>query len=275
MRHFLKIFLYLLIPLSSFTQPIASFTTNIEDGNYCVSDTVFFTNTSSGTDLISFWQFGDGSETWLYEPFHIFLQNGNFTVSLKVTDNLGNSNTVTKTLIINQSPVFSLIKNSILQSLTASSNQTDLTYIWYFNNILTSESDSIIFYFESGLYSVEVSNELNCSVRADLKISLASSDSSSTDTLQIVVLNNILTPELQDGANDILFIDQVSYYNSPCKVLIYNKWGQLVYKNDNYTNLGGFEGKDNNGKSLDAGTYYYQISSEGRKNASGFIDLIK
>ena len=59
----------------------ASFTiTDNGNGNFS------FTNTSMGTDIVSFWDFGDGNTSTNDSPTHIYNNNGSFTVELMITD---------------------------------------------------------------------------------------------------------------------------------------------------------------------------------------------
>lgn len=254
-----------------FGQVAASFTNS---GSLCSGDTITFTNTSTSY-TISYWDFGDSSDTWQDAPQHIYTQSGTFTVTLTVYDASGNSDQATKSITIAQTPNLTLTQNTIDQSLTAHSSVNGVSYSWYFNGDTTDATDSMVYYLESGTYKVVVTSSGGCTADTSKYISLSSSTTSSTDSLSVVVRNNILTPGVLDGANDVMFIDNLSSYASPCSVLVYNKWGQLVYRNDNYTNLGGFDGNDNNGRELDPGTYYYIIKSEGRKSATGYIDLIR
>ena len=271
-----KIFILIItfiFPILGQAQLTASFTIS---SPLCVNDTVYFTNTSTGTYTLSHWEFGDGTDTWTDNPKHFFKSTGDFSVKLTIIDNSGTSDNTTNILTINPVPSVSLLNDVIMQSLTAHSAETNLTYKWIFNADTTAETDSVIYYLETGQYTVVATNSFTCSANATIKISLGdTSQTGNEDTLAVVVKNNILTPDIQDGANDILFIDELSSFINPCIVSIYNKWGQLVYQNNDYTNLGGFEGTNNRGTKLDAGTYYYIIKSQGRKTATGYIDLIR
>lgn len=273
MNKILLLIILFVFPIFAQAQLTASFTTS---SPLCVNDTVFFTNTSTGTYALSHWEFGDGTDTWTNNPKHFFKSTGDFSVKLTIIDNSGTNDNTTNVLTINPVPSISLINDDIMQSLTVHSIETTLTYKWVFNADTTAETDSVIYYLESGLFTVVATNSFTCSASAAIKISLGDTNRTGTDdTLSVIVKNNILTPDIQDGANDILFVDELSSFINTCSVSIYNKWGQLVYLNNDYTNLGGFEGKDNRGTNLDAGTYYYIIRSQGRKTATGYIDLIR
>ncbi|MBN2891743.1 MAG: gliding motility-associated C-terminal domain-containing protein [Bacteroidales bacterium] len=272
----LLVIILLIIPFVGFSQVTASFSTSTESGAYCIGDTIFFSNTSTGSYVLSYWDFGDGYDTWANEPYHIYETTGTYNIALTVTDASGNSNSTSSSITVNATPIISLIDDSFLQSISIQTTETSLTYEWLFNADTTDETDTVVYYLESGNYSVIATNTNGCTSTESIVINLGSSSSENPeDTLKIIVKNNILTPGVQDGANDILFIEGLSGFIGDCRVVIYNKWGQMVYLNNNYTNFGGFEGRDNNGRELDAGTYYYVITNENRKTATGFIDLIR
>ncbi len=262
-----------MFPVIAFSQPVASFSIENSAESFCVGDTVFFTNNSTDYQL-SYWNFGDGHDTWVTNPFHIFSQTVTYTVKLKITDQNNVSDTFSIALNVMATPTIKLENNKITQSLTVKSTDNDLSYVWTLDNTEINETDSILYYLESGTYTVVAKKENGCSDTKSIEINIAGSASGS-DSLSIVVNNNILTPTLKDGINDVLFIKNLNTYTSPCKVVIFNKWGQQVYSNDNYKNSNGFEGKDNSGRELDAGTYYYIITNENLKSATGFVDLIR
>jgi len=248
----------------------ASFTVNKQDATYCFGDTVLFTNTSGSGYVYSYWRFGDGFETYVTNPKHIYEKAGTFTARLIITKSNGSKDSINKQIIINPAPVINLINNTAEQYLLVKTGITDVQFTWYLGTTKTDETDSIVYYLESGSYSVVAYNQF-CRDSANIKIA----DSLQVDISEIVVKNNILTPDIADGANDVLFIENLDSYDFAVEIYIYNKWGQLVYKNLEYSNLGGFAGEDDNGKKLDAGTYYYVIKSKGRKGGSGFVDIIR
>jgi gliding motility-associated-like protein len=94
------------------------------------------------------------------------------------------------------------------------------------------------------------------------------------------VIPNVITPN-GDGINDviqlpILFEECLSY-----KILILNRWGNVVYEMTSSSNA--FSGKDANGKDLQEGVYFYTIESEDfdcdsdefRGFCSGFITVLR
>ena len=262
--------------IAGYTQITAQITIDHSDGNYCLGDTVFFTNSSTGTYSTSHWFFGDGTDTWTKNPIHIYQDTGTYTVKLIISDASGNQDSTSITITVNPSPNLELINNENMQILIAKVDDPQNTgFTWYYNNDKISNTDDSLYYYDSGLYSVTATNGYGCKDSASININLTSTGAATeTDSLSITVANNLLTPN-NDGINDVLYIKNLSSFPNPCQVYIYNKNGILVYKNDKYTNIDGFTGKSMNGKELPAGTYYYIIKSKGKKTATGFIDIIR
>jgi gliding motility-associated-like protein len=77
---------------ANFSQSSISF---ITFGNYSIEDTIQFTNLSTGTPLGISWDFGDGSFSTEENPEHTYFSEGNYTVTLTVSYELGCSSTYT------------------------------------------------------------------------------------------------------------------------------------------------------------------------------------
>jgi gliding motility-associated-like protein/uncharacterized repeat protein (TIGR01451 family) len=89
------------------------------------------------------------------------------------------------------------------------------------------------------------------------------------DTVAInVVTSNMTVPNLVtpngDGKNDTFTIPEINLYPGS-QLLIYNRWGNEVYRSDNYTNTW-------SGNGLADGTYYYMLN---RKESNGKITTFK
>ena len=83
-----------------------------------------------------------------------------------------------------------------------------------------------------------------------------------------VIVPNVFTPN-GDGVNDLLvFHNLESYANS--KLIIYNRWGSVIFENGNYLN-------DWNGKDIHDGTYYFILYVNDGKDTvkRGFVQLLK
>ena len=93
----------------------------------------------------------------------------------------------------------------------------------------------------------------------------------------------VLTPAEQDGNNDFTLITCID--ESPSNTVeIYNRWGQLVFQTEGYTNNINdpehtWTGYTRSGQSLPEGVYYYVltfIDDQGNQHQlKGFINLIK
>ena len=91
------------------------------------------------------------------------------------------------------------------------------------------------------------------------------------DSLPITFYNGI-TPN-GDGKNDSWILDGIdSLTNS---VSIFNRWGDLVWKEDNYDNVNVvWVGKNNKGVELPPATYFYIIHAKGGPY-SGWVELTR
>lgn len=85
-----------------------------------------------------------------------------------------------------------------------------------------------------------------------------------------IVVYNAVSPN-GDDFNNYMRIDGLA--GSRNKVTIYNRWGDQVFETTQYNNTDNrFEGKNNSGKLLPSGTYYYKIEASG-KTLTGYLSL--
>ncbi|RAJ29600.1 putative repeat protein (TIGR01451 family)/gliding motility-associated-like protein [Pedobacter cryoconitis] len=84
-----------------------------------------------------------------------------------------------------------------------------------------------------------------------------------------IIIPNVITPD-GDGKNDRLVIPGIEHYPGSV-LLIYNRWGNQVYRATNYDNSWTGEG-------LSGGTYYYVLqlkTGQNTKGYKGWIELLK
>ncbi|AFZ38163.1 outer membrane adhesin like protein (plasmid) [Stanieria cyanosphaera PCC 7437] len=141
-----------------------------EAGSYsATSEAVAFgTASDPGNDTLTYtWDFGDGSDTVEGESVtHIFADNGNYTVTLTVTDDDGASTSSTLDVVVNNvTPVItSLTGNTNInegkigsyQAIAIDNGTDELTYTWNFGDGSdTLEGESVTHIFaDNGNYTV-------------------------------------------------------------------------------------------------------------------------
>ena len=80
----------------------------------------------------------------------------------------------------------------------------------------------------------------------------------STLTVEIceLLFPNVFTPN-SVGGNELFTIEGLQGYPNS-QIIVYDRWGTLVYSNSNFT--GGWRGINNTGSPLADGTYYFKLS---------------
>lgn len=81
---------------------------------------------------------------------------------------------------------------------------------------------------------------------------------------------NVITPN-NDGVNDVFYTRYADVYTD-VNLIIYNRWGRVVYKTDSYDNT--WAGEKNNGKEVHDGVYFYVMKWDGgTKDEAGTITV--
>jgi gliding motility-associated-like protein len=124
---------------------------------------VNFINTSTGGGMLSYlWNFGDGSISNLNSPTHTYLNAGNYTVSLIVTNNFGCTDTLTQNGLISVNTHivnFNAIGRCAGAPVNFSSNTTPtaLSVTWNFGDGTASTiANPIKIYNNPGTYNVSL-----------------------------------------------------------------------------------------------------------------------
>jgi PKD repeat protein len=125
--------------------PLANFT--YQPLNPRTTDSIYFMETSFDLDglIISWgWSFGDGSTSTQQNPVHKYLENGNYTVILNVTDDDGAKDSMIQSLFIQNVPpvanfVFTPINPMAYETVSFNSTSYDLdgvitNYTWNFGD---------------------------------------------------------------------------------------------------------------------------------------------
>jgi gliding motility-associated-like protein len=143
-----------------------------------------------------------------------------------------------------------------LQAVLLSDNDPGVTYIWsYEGNVLASETAAALTVDaeDTGSYTV-VANNQGC-LSNPVTVSVTNYD------VDNCVITQGLSPDINnDGKNDCMDLTWLSDESGIKKMSVFNRYGQLVFEEDNYENT--FCGQDRNGNNLSTGTYFYVIELE-------------
>jgi gliding motility-associated-like protein len=230
----------------------------------CKFETVDFINlsTSSGDSILySVWNFGDSNLSVSKNTEHAYLSAGFFSVTLVSITRNNCRDSVTQELEIYELPEITILAEDTVffpkdeLTLSARSNSADI--LWS-----TGSNAPEISVNSEGYYTVMATDVNNC-VNADtIRIfSLAINEK--------VIKSEILTPN-GDGFNDVLEIKEL-FKDYHCELSVFNEWGQQVYVSSDYQNDWDCT---NNGRTLDAGAYYYQIRLNDR-NFRGCVNILR
>jgi gliding motility-associated-like protein len=135
--------------------------------NVCEGDLVSFVNISSvgEGELISSWNFGDGTTSFLKSPEHLYDTHQTYSVDLTVTSSVGNcAASISRQIIVNEKPAAAfLATNECLGVPTKFTNQTlfsnnGIDYYWSFGNSISSQQkDPVMQYTTVQTFSVHLS----------------------------------------------------------------------------------------------------------------------
>ena len=95
------------------------------------------------------------------------------------------------------------------------------------------------------------------------------------DTSGITVINNAFSPD-GDGVNDRWEILQITNYPEN-HVSIFNRWGDMIWEEDNYDNVNTvWDGTNQIGEPVTGGTYFYVITiNNSIRSYSGWVQVTK
>jgi gliding motility-associated-like protein len=91
-------------------------------------------------------------------------------------------------------------------------------------------------------------------------------------TIENLNIPNVITPN-EDLVNDQLILDNLFVDCTSFDLIIINRWGNVVYEMNNSS--APFSGKDQEGKDLEAGIYFYKLTTNDNKVVSGHITVIR
>ena len=155
--------------------PIASFIAEPEQGPAPLL--VQFTDTSDGKPTTWFWKFGDGGYSSDQNPYHLYTNPGQYTVSLTASNKAG-SDTVTKTnlVTVTSRPVAAFTANRTTGINPFAVQFTDIStgspdsWTWTFGDDgVSSEQNPIHVFTQPGIYSVQLTVANNVGNSTEVK----------------------------------------------------------------------------------------------------------
>ena len=254
--------------------PQAAFTTNDE----CFGTTVNFANqstVSSGTITQHDWDFDDASTANTSNATHTYSNSNTYNVMLTVTTAAGCKDSVEHAVTVFPIPATPIITNNSPVEcpgdivIVSANSIAGATYIWTGPNGFTNDESGFTFSAEfanQGTYDVYVTvNNCPSDLASTIVTILGSYDPVTQE------FPNVITPN-KDGVNDFLDIDQ--YFTSCVKyqIVIWNRWGNIVYEQK--TGEKPFEGRDKSGGELSDGVYFYKLTY-GESETNGTITIVR
>jgi len=243
----------------------------------CEQNTIQFTDSTiinAGTIESFEWDFGDGTQSLVQNPAHIFEASGTFDVQLIVHSNLGcNDSTILQVQIsANPQPGFDFEETDNTFEVQFLSQAVGATlFDWEFGDgsALSQEENPSHQYPEEGVYTVTqfVSNDAGCSDSLSQVVSVTNPGTVPPKTPDAFSPNN-------DGVNDIFYVRGGPFNKMNLK--IYDGWGELIYETNDIE--GGWDGTYK-GQKVQMGVYIYVVDAIGvNGNAykiQGNVSLIK
>ncbi len=162
------------------------------------------------------------------------------------------------------------VGDSVTLSVNGDLNNAD-TWNWYLSDECSSTEMP---YGHSESIKVLVENDFDISVSASGGCVFTQECLSESFELNCKEYYNTFTPN-GDGKNDVFEISTVQNYPLNT-VSIYNRWGVLLNKIENYDNeTNVWTGTNEGDVAVGSGTYFFTLESAGETIISGWIELIK
>lgn len=151
--------------------------------------------------------------------------------------------------------------NPVILSATASGGASGYTYLW--NNVLgpdpVSSTAPTVTFTVTGTDNIVLQVRDACGVTRNDTVIVSMRECELT-------FPNVFTPN-GDGNNDFFIVNGIE--NHPgSKLIVYNRWGRIVYEDTDYKNTWSPRNDVNDG------TYYYVVQASDGRSYSGFVSII-
>lgn len=228
------------------------------------------------TNCVYTLDFGDGQNANAANTTHGYDTTGLYTAVLTVTSPWGCTTSDTATFTITAVP-------GINPNVEATCGQlgifnVELTLDNYTYDVLTWNIPGVgVFngtnfehtFVNPGDYiaSVVLEGSNNCDYTANIPFTILPSV-----TLENLTIPNVITPN-GDQNNEELLLDNLFVDCTNYDLLILNRWGNVVYEGTNAS--APFNGTNQDGKALEAGIYFFKLTTNDNKMVSGHITVIR
>jgi gliding motility-associated-like protein len=118
-----------------------------------------------------------------------------------------------------------------------------------------------------GIFSATVTS--TCGLGSDQIVVLPCASEEPADSTMEFTFPNVITPN-SDGINDLF---EVANLPENTEVLIFNRWGNVVFYSANYQN--NWDGKDDSGRTLVDGVYTYKFTTTTGTIGHGFVHIFE
>jgi gliding motility-associated-like protein len=220
--------------------------------------------------------FGDGQNTAVSNASHSYDSTGTYQVILTVSSDEGCTNADTINVTIVAVPTITpFVQTACGQQGTfdiglSLGNYTFNQLTWNIPGVGDFSFPSFTHTFiNPGSYiaSITLEGTNGCDFSETLPFTILPSV-----TIDNLNIPNVITPN-EDLLNDQLILDNLFVDCTNFDLIIINRWGNVVYEMNNTSTP--FSGKDLNGKDLEAGVYFYKLTTDDNKVVSGHITVIR
>ncbi len=242
------------VPVHVYPLPTINPSSNIISG--CEPLTVFFNESSPDTNSTYIWDFGDGESAYVKNPIHTFESAGTYTITLTVINEYQCkvSNIYPNWITVYPRPHASFIndplRTNIIKPTFSFTNLSTLTdsVQWYFGD---GDSSNIFnpyhtYPSQPGTYNVIliVYSDKRCVDTAYGKIYV--------EDVFTLYAPTAFSPD-DDGLNDVFRLYGHGIDNSTFTLVIYDRWGEIIWESNNIEK--GWDGKVKNNNLAPPGTY--------------------
>ena len=231
--------------------PVAKFTVN----DTCFNLPHFFKNMTTINDPAGIanmtWDFGDGETSEELNPTHIYNSDGVYIAKIIAESQYGCKDSMEVKINVWAKPIAEFTVNSETAFtgnplITFTSNSTAMNWFWNFGDGTHSNTPhSTVHQYPladtSYIVTLIIKDQHGCADTVSHPIRIIDS---------LVIIPNIITPN-GDGTNDRFVIAGLGAYPIH-QLIIYNRWGRVVFRSENYQN-------DWNGNNETNGVYFVYL----------------